>query len=69
MRMLGRGIIAWSPVLISGVLLKFVPFRMDDSLAPFVMLGGLVVVFAIASLVQRERGLQDLLAGTWLVPR
>ena len=35
----------------------------------FFLLAALAVVFTLASLAQKGRGIQDMLAGTWLVPR
>jgi len=69
LRMLGRGLIAWSPVLFSALLMKYMPITDRTSAAPFAMLGLLVAALAIGSLCQRKRGLQDMLAGTWPVPQ
>lgn len=57
LRMLGRGLIAWSPVLFSVLLVKFMPITDRTSAAPFATLGLLVGGLAIASLCMRERGL------------
>jgi uncharacterized RDD family membrane protein YckC len=69
LRMLGRGLIAWSPVLFGAVLLKLMPINDRTPLAPFIMLALLATGLAIASLCQRKRGLHDMLAGTWPVPQ
>ena len=45
-------------------------FGTDNTPAPlFFLLAALAVVFTLASLAQKGRGIQDMLAGTWLVPR
>jgi len=69
LRMLGRSLVAWSPVLFSALLVKYMPITHRISAAPFAMLGLLVAALAIGSLCQRKRGLQDMLAGTWPVPQ
>lgn len=69
LRMLGRGLIAWSPVLFSVLLVKFMPITDRTSAAPYAALSLLVAAFAIGSLCLRKRGLQDMLAGTWPVPQ
>lgn len=68
LRMLGRGLIAWSPVLFSALLVKPMSITENTSAAPFIMLGLLVAGLAIGSLCMRKRGLQDMLADTWPVP-
>lgn len=69
LRLLGRGLIAWSPVLLSAVTLYLSMAGSPSNLiAPSLVMGVLVLVFAIASIIPRERSLQDMLAGTWLVP-
>ncbi|MBL9180233.1 MAG: hypothetical protein JNM65_19380, partial [Verrucomicrobiaceae bacterium] len=62
-------LIAWSPVLFSVLLVKFMPITDRTSAAPFATLGLLVGGLAIASLCMRKRGLQDMLADTWPVPQ
>lgn len=70
MRMLWRGLIAWSPVLFCVVLLWLtLPSGPDSLAASGAALGSLIIGFAVASLFPRERSLQDAFAGTWLVPR
>jgi hypothetical protein len=66
LRLLGRGLVAWSPVLVSLLLVQF--FKIHDSYAA-VALMALICGLAIASLVSSGRSLQDRFAGTWLVPR
>lgn len=66
LRMLGRGLIAWSPVLLSVVLIRLSDHTKSPYLAPSVLIGASFIV-AIA-FISRERSLQDRLAGTWLVP-
>jgi uncharacterized RDD family membrane protein YckC len=70
LRMLSRNFIAWSPVLLVAVLLKlYDPVRAGSSYVPLhLALAGATVVLAIVSLIPRDRGLQDMLADTWLVP-
>jgi hypothetical protein len=68
-RCLFRALIAWSPVL---VLLVWLPsrgalFQAAAFAAPVAL--ALMAAGAGYSLWRPERGLQDLLAGTWLVPR
>ncbi|MBL9178495.1 MAG: hypothetical protein JNM65_10550, partial [Verrucomicrobiaceae bacterium] len=53
LRMLGRSLIAWSPVLFSVLLVKFMPITDRTSAAPFATLGLLVGGLAIASLCMR----------------
>ncbi len=65
LRMLGRGVIAWSPALLCGVMVKHLP-PAGGGISSFMAF--LLAALVIASLARRERGLQDLLAGTWLVP-
>ncbi len=71
-RVLARAAIAWAPIL-AVVLVVFVFRRsglgdvglaITSGLALLVMLGG-----AIVAIRQPSRGLQDRLAGTWIVPR
>ena len=70
LRLLWRGLIVWSPVLISTLLLSLSMYGTPARLVvPSVLLGMLVLGLAIASLIPKKRGLQDMMAGTWLVPR
>lgn len=73
LRMLGRNLIAWSPTLFLVFMVWLVGrrgIRPDDDSFMSVMLslGILVAALVIGSLSQKERGLQDQFAGTWLVP-
>ncbi|MFN0077324.1 MAG: protein kinase domain-containing protein [Prosthecobacter sp.] len=68
-RMLGRACIAWSPVLISALMIQLAnPDIFEASLPQYAAQAALIVILVIASLALRQRGLQDRLAGTWLVP-
>ena len=74
-RALGRALIAWSP-LVAVVVLASIGRRLfgppDESVAygilSFVLLG-LFLAGVVAALLSPSRGVQDRLAGTWLVPR
>ncbi|MCX5682717.1 MAG: RDD family protein, partial [Planctomycetota bacterium] len=82
LRVLWRAIVTWSPYAIGFIGLIFITiggkmFADHDSAEGFTLvLGiasgiaiGLFAVLAVASALLPERGLQDRLAGTWLVPR
>ncbi len=71
LRLLGRTLIAWSPVLLSALTITLVtdPSAYDATLLQYALQVAVIVVFAIASLALRKRSLQDMLAGTWMVPR
>jgi hypothetical protein len=67
-RVLWRGVVAWSPVLLAPVLLAmFTPVTGVVAAASLlaVLWGGLTAW----SLMLSDRSLQDRLAGTWLIPR
>jgi hypothetical protein len=68
LRVFWRAIVAWSPVVVGVVLaaaLKPVLGMLGGVLTALMLLGGL----AILSIALPKRGLADLLAGTWPVPR
>jgi hypothetical protein len=68
-----RGLAAWSPVIVGFVYLAPLLIRPEDPEAPplAVALGPWVVFVAGAvwAVICPERGLQDRIAGTYLVPR
>jgi eukaryotic-like serine/threonine-protein kinase len=67
LRVLGRTVIAWSPLLVTIVVsrmhLDLSGFAEAAPAVPALLLG------AIVSVVYPARGIQDRLAGTWIVPR
>jgi hypothetical protein len=68
LRVFWRAIVAWSPVMAGVVLaaaLKPVLGMLGGTLTALMLIGGL----AILSIALPKRGLADLLAGTWPVPR
>jgi hypothetical protein len=68
LRVFWRAIVAWSPVVAGVVLaaaLKPVLGMLGGTLTALMLIGGL----AILSIALPKRGLADLLAGTWPVPR
>jgi len=68
LRVFWRALVAWSPVVLGAVLavtLKPVFGIFGGALAAMMLTGGL----AILSIALPKRGLADLLAGTWPVPR
>lgn len=76
LRMLWRSLIAWSPILLTPVLLMFLTRFMQkaglQSLVQGIGLSFMLVLFValgVAVLATRGRGLHDRLARTWLVPR
>jgi uncharacterized RDD family membrane protein YckC len=76
LRMLGRSLIAWSPILLTPVLIMFLTRFMHkaglQNLVQGVGLSVMVILFAalgLAVFATRGRGLHDRLARTWLVPR
>ena len=80
LRVFWRALVTWSPILfglVGFVALGLWLFADPDSAEGFTfvmgiaseMAIGLVAVLAVVSALLPERGLQDRLAGTWLVPR
>ena len=79
LRTLWRGLLAWSPVIIAFVLLVPNPFsaewylRIRDAREVAFVIGvcaaAIFVVGAVWAVMYPERGLQDRVAGTHLVPR
>ena len=71
-RTLGRTVIAWSPLLLL-ILVQQVLGGRGAGVAEVTTAFGLSVAAlsagAIVAIVQPSRGLQDRLAGTWIVPR
>ena len=74
-RTLWRGLLAWSPVIIAFVLLTPNPIllRIRDAREVAFVIGvcaaAIFVVGAVWAVMHPERGLQDRIAGTYLVPR
>ena len=68
LRMLWRAFIAWSPLLLAALVLPILS-RMMTFPAAVAITALLVAIPVIISAALRDRGLQDRLAGTWLVPR
>ena len=75
LRTLWRGLLAWSPVIIAFVLLVPNPIllRIRDAREVAFVIGvcaaAIFVVGAVWAVMYPERGLQDRIAGTCLVPR
>ncbi len=76
LRMLGRSLIAWSPILLTPILLMFASPLMEKASDQTVLrvLGLIAMVvlslaLGLAALATRGRGLHDRMARTWLVPR
>jgi uncharacterized RDD family membrane protein YckC len=70
-RVLARAVVAWSPVVLAAVAL-FRFHLLDDEGTTLVVSGTaltLMLAGAIAAIVHPSRGLQDRIAGTWIVPR
>jgi hypothetical protein len=67
LRAFGRGLVAWSPLMALPIVLIEVrqPIRMPVAVA----LGVLFAGGAVWAALHPERGVQDRIAGTWLVPR
>ena len=66
-RVLARTVIAWAPIIVTGVIARMtlsVNYFAESAPALLVLLAG-----AIAAILRPERGIQDRLAGTWIVPR
>ncbi|MCU0788399.1 MAG: hypothetical protein MUC91_09460, partial [Verrucomicrobia bacterium] len=62
-----RSLVCWSPV-VGALVLGGIAVENKSML--FIVLGALLVlVLSVSSLVLPQRGLQDVLAGTWPVPR
>jgi hypothetical protein len=68
LRVLWRGVVAWSPVLLAPVLMAMLTPVMGVAAAAS-LLAVLWCGLTAWSLTLCDRSLQDRLAGTWLVPR
>jgi eukaryotic-like serine/threonine-protein kinase len=71
-RALARAAIVWSPIVGIGFALKFGPKIQDASLAWIALEVALLAIFIAAAgwaMTRPVRGIQDRLAGTWIVPR
>ena len=66
-----RALIAWSPIFAAIGVGLAATFLKSVTVFEAILVGGLVVlaVGAVHALVTPARGIQDRLAGTWLVPR
>jgi hypothetical protein len=66
-----RAIVTWLPVVPALVLIRFGP-RIQESTIPWALVQtvplALLVVAAVWALKEPSRGLQDRIAGTWIVP-
>jgi eukaryotic-like serine/threonine-protein kinase len=72
LRVFWRALVAWSSLALGGAVFASVLAMLHGRAAvlPAALAGGLVVcALALLSLALPKRGLQDRLAGTWLVPR
>jgi hypothetical protein len=75
LRALWRGLLAWAPLIIAPVLLVpnpiplYIGVSREVAIAFGVCAGALFVVGAAWAVVHPERGLQDRIAGSYLVPR
>jgi hypothetical protein len=68
-RALARALVAWSPLLASGTLLLgpgLPPRQAFATVAAAVLMTAAGVLYAV---LKPDRGVQDWIAGTWLVPR
>jgi eukaryotic-like serine/threonine-protein kinase len=68
LRVLWRGLVAWSPVLLAGLVFCLLvrPLGMGRAVTAILIP---LLALTVWSLALPGRGLQDRLAGTWLVPR
>lgn len=76
LRVFGRGLVTWSPILVLSIQLGWLTSVAMPSVQEMSRLGitallvwALYVPLVIWSTLMPERGLQDRMAGTWLVPR
>ncbi len=71
LRLLARAAIAWSPLFAAVALFYARPFVKSFTVAEVILIAGVVVLGAGAAyaLAHPARGIQDRLAGTWIVPR
>ncbi len=72
LRVFWRGLVAWSPLwlgLLGIVLISSLVAAKTLGEWPFALINGVALALAILSMVLPERGLPDLFAGTWPVPR
>jgi len=67
LRLLSRGLVAWSLFLAAAALGWYNPMGVSEAWAQ--MIFGLFCGLAVLSVALPQRGLQDRLAGTWPVPR
>ncbi|HRZ36008.1 MAG TPA: protein kinase [Candidatus Paceibacterota bacterium] len=68
LRVFWRGLVAWSPVLLAPLLFGMLKGPLGPVWAA-VLPGLLAIGLTILSLADRQRNLQDRIAGAWLVPR
>jgi hypothetical protein len=72
LRALLRAVVAWSPLALWGLLVKFGP-RIQDTTVGIALLFTLAIALLVAGAmwawIHPSRGVQDRVAGTWLVPR
>ena len=71
-RALARAAIVWAPIVAIAVAVKVGPDIDDASLGWIVMEVALLAIFigaAVWAMARPTRGIQDRLAGTWIVPR
>jgi eukaryotic-like serine/threonine-protein kinase len=72
LRALLRAVVAWSPLALWVLLVKFGP-RIQDTTVGIALLFTLAIALLVAGAVwawiHPSRGVQDRIAGTWLVPR
>jgi tRNA A-37 threonylcarbamoyl transferase component Bud32 len=67
LRVLARTVIVWAPIIVTLVIVRMTPSVTGVAIwvpALLVLLAG-----AIVTILRPERGIQDRLAGTWIVPR
>jgi RDD family len=67
-----RALIAWSPIVAIAIMLKSGPDITDTTLVPLTAQIALLAALAAGaawSIARPSRGLQDRIAGTWVVPR
>lgn len=72
LRALLRAAVAWSPVVVWLVLLKLAPEIQQSSIATallYALVPALLIAGAVYAWLHPARGIQDRIAGTWIVPR
>ena len=70
-RALARAIVTWSPIVAVAVAFKFGPgiMKSDATVALHLALNAILIAGAIHAWLHPSRGIQDRIAGTWIVPR